>query len=115
LPDRPAIRQREFLSIPIPGEKNKARLWRAIKKISSEAWVKPSKAILGCEAAKEPNGSHPGLKLQPEGYINPGPKAVKDNLLNRNKIHPPCTNLTTEQQERTSAKNLPCPSERGKL
>jgi hypothetical protein len=85
------------------------------KKISFETWVKPSKVILGCEAAKEPNGSHPGLKLQPDGYINPAPKAVKDNFLNRIGICLPGTNPATEQQGCTSAKNPPRPSEKGKF
>jgi hypothetical protein len=50
------------------------------KKISSEAWVKPPKEILVDEAAKVPNGSQSGLKLQRDGYINPAPKAVKSKF-----------------------------------
>jgi hypothetical protein len=71
-----------ILPCPTRGtKKDKARLWRAVKRISSEAWVKPPKKILVYDAAKVPNGSQSGLELQRNAFINPDPKAVKKKLL----------------------------------
>jgi hypothetical protein len=82
------------------------------KKISSEALVKPPKEILVYEAAKVPNGSQSGLKLQRNRFINPAPEAVKNKFPYRIKIHPASACLPPESRRNIGQKS-PLPLGKG--